>query len=300
MIISASRRTDIPAFYSRWFMNRIREGYCLVPNPFNPTQVANVSLRPRDVDTVVFWSKNPEPLVSHLDEIDALGFVYYFLFTLNDYPAVIEPNLPSLDHRVAVFKTLSKRLGAERVIWRYDPIVISSETPYEFHRRRFDRIAGELSGHTRRVIVSLVDYYRKTDRRLAMLESTGIVFDRNAGEHPGTLELFRHMSGVASSHGMAIHSCAEPSPEFAGTGVRPGSCIDGALIKRLGAKAPSQKDPGQRDACRCAVSKDIGVTDTCLGGCRYCYATRNHELARRRHSQHDPRAPVLWGPAETR
>jgi hypothetical protein len=295
MIISASRRTDIPAFYAEWFMNRIREGFCLVPNPFNPRQISNVSLLPKDVDALVFWSKNPEPLAGHLGELDSLGFAYYFLFTLNDYPVSIEPDLPDLARRLAVFKQLSKQLGPERVIWRYDPIVISSVTTHDYHRRRFECLSGELSGHTRHVIVSLVDYYRKTDRRLSKLESTGVSFDRDAQIRPETHELLHDMSRTAASRGITIRSCAEPSPSMLDTGIAPGRCIDDVLIKRLGGRVPSRKDPGQRDACQCVVSKDIGMTDTCLHGCRYCYATRDNTLAQKRHSKHDPRSPFLWG-----
>lgn len=295
MIISASRRTDIPAFYSRWFMNRIREEYCLVPNPFNAKQVSNVSLHPEDVDALVFWSKNPEPLAEHLGELDALGFVYYFLFTLNDYPESIETGLPTLSHRLSVFKQLSERLGPERVVWRYDPIVISSETTHDYHRRQFELLSGELTGHTQRVIVSLVDYYRRTDRRLSRLEESGITFDRDADTRPETHELLRYMSDTARSRGMRIQSCAEPDASLAGAGIPQGGCIDVDIIRRLGGRVASQKDPGQREDCLCIVSKDIGVNDTCLHGCRYCYATRDNALARNRHSEHDPESPVLWG-----
>jgi hypothetical protein len=158
MIISASRRTDIPAFYSKWFMNRIREGYCLVPNPLNTKQISVVTLSPVEVDAIVFWSKNPEPLIPYLSELDDYGFRYYFQFTLNDYPSALEPNIPSLESRLETFRKLSKLLGPKRVIWRYDPIIISNYTPPSYHIERFRNIANELRGFTKRVMVSFVDY----------------------------------------------------------------------------------------------------------------------------------------------
>ena len=142
MIISASRRTDIPALYSKWFMNRIRAGYCRVPNPRNTKQVSRVSLRPSDVEAIVFWSKNPAPLLPHLRELDSSGFRYYFQFSLNDYPWALEPNLPSLSDRTDTFKDLGRILGPSRVVWRYDPIIISNLTPFEYHREMFAWIAG--------------------------------------------------------------------------------------------------------------------------------------------------------------
>ncbi|UCG52012.1 MAG: DUF1848 domain-containing protein [Candidatus Latescibacterota bacterium] len=298
MIISASRRTDIPAFYSRWFMNRVRQGFCLVPNPFNTKQISRVTLAPGDVDALVFWSKDPEPMLEHLPELDRLGFAYYFLFTLNDYPDDLEPKVPGLSRRLATFKRLSKRLGPDRVIWRYDPIVISTATSHEYHRNRFASLTRELSGFTRRVIVSLVNYYRKTDRRLSRLEQAGITFERNVANLTETRRLLEFMSWTASHEGMEIQSCAEEEDYSAG-GVKPGSCIDAELIHRLGRTVSPKKDPGQRDSCRCVISRDIGVPDTCLHGCRYCYATRNNELAQKRHAEHDPDSSVLWGPSMT-
>jgi hypothetical protein len=133
MIISASRRTDIPAFYSAWFMNRIDAGHCQVPNPFNPRQVMTVSLEPEDVDVLVFWTRNATPLLNHLDELDRKGYRYLFLYTVMNNPRPIDPRCPSLEQALAAFKALSDRIGPERVIWRYDPVVFSNASNAEFH-----------------------------------------------------------------------------------------------------------------------------------------------------------------------
>ena len=294
MIISASRRTDIPAFYNQWFMNRIRAGWCLVPNPFNPKQVARVSLLPSDIDAIVFWSKNPAPLMAHLDELDELGLRYYFQFTLNNYPKMLEPRVPDFNNRIETFLGLSERLGAARVIWRYDPIIISNLTSYEFHLRNFARIADSLKGATQQVMVSMLDFYQKTSRHLCELKQRGIVFDREADSSMDVNELMRGIAQIAKSNGMAIFSCAEER-DFTEVGVPPGHCIDEYLLHSLWEfPCKNKKDPGQRKQCGCAVSKDIGINNTCIHGCPYCYATGNCTIASRRYHEHNPSSPAMW------
>lgn len=288
LIISASRRTDIPAFYSTWLMNRIREGFCLVPNPFNPKQVSCVSLLPNRVDAFVFWSKNPEPMLRFLNELDSRGFVYYFQYTLNDYPKAFEPSLPSIDSRIDTFKALSNRLGSERVAWRYDPIIISSVTDYDFHASTFERLAYALCGLTRRVVISIVDLYRKTYRRMASLdEIQRMAMQRNS---PKMLELLSRIAEMASAVGMKSLSCAE---DYSKLGIQAGSCIDRELINLIGGCSSAKKDTGQRAKCRCAVSRDIGMYDTCVHGCLYCYSTGGGRLAHQRYFEHDPELPML-------
>lgn len=304
MIISASRRTDIPALYSEWFMNRVRAGWCAVPNPMNMKQVSHVSLAPRDVDAIVFWSKNPAPMIPYLGELQAMGFRYYFQFTLNDYPKELEPNIPSLDSRIETFLKLSRQIDPLRVVWRYDPIIISNVTPFEFHREKFSRIAEELRGATHRVMVSIVDFYQKTDRRLSQLESDGFSFDREAEFSKEMVGLLKDFASVTRKQGMDIYTCAE-ARDYSEVGIPPGRCIDESLLHRIWAlDLRYKKDPAQREACLCMVSKDIGINDTCTHGCPYCYSTRNYALAERRHKEHDPTSPAIWGhyerPAESK
>lgn len=297
MIISASRRTDIPAFYSEWFMNRVRAGWCQVPNPLNYNQLSYISLRPEDVDAIVFWSKNPRPMLKYMSELDSRGFRYYFQFAVNDYPSILEPNIPSLNKRLETFLKTSNHIAPLRIIWRYDPIIISNRTPPDFHRDRFSAIATALKGYTKRVMVSLVDYYQKTDRRLSELEKEGYQFDREATHSRAIWDLLKDLSLIAKSNEMEIFTCAEER-DFSGAGICPGSCIDGELLFRLWAlHGHTKKDPTQRDTCLCVASKDIGINDTCIHGCPYCYSTRNIEIAKRRYSEHDPESPVIWGKA---
>lgn len=299
MIISVSRRTDIPAFYSKWFMNRIRAGYCLVPNPRNMKQVLRVSLQPRDTEAIVFWSKNPAPLLPQLSELDQLGFYYYFQFSLNDYPRALEPNLPSLNDRIATFKDLSRLIGPLRVVWRYDPIIISNITSFDFHRERFTWIAEELKGATHRVMVSIVDFYQKTERRLAQLEKEeGYSFDRDVLSSDGITSLLKDLADIARKNNIEIFTCAEER-DYSQIRVPPGRCIDERLLARIWSlNLEYKKDPYQRDSCLCMVSKDIGINDTCMHGCPYCYATVNYAVAQRRFNEHDPDSPILWGKPE--
>lgn len=298
MIISASRRTDIPAFYSQWFMNRIRLGFCVVPNPFNTKQLSVVSLKPEDVDAIVFWSKNPAPLIPHLGELDDPGFRYYFQFTLNDYPYALEPGVPSIHERVATFLKLAERVGPSRVVWRYDPIIVSNITSIDFHRETFARLANSLSGATHRAMVSICDFYQKTDRRLAALEQEGYLFNKEAASSTEVASLLKDISAIARRRNIEIFSCAEDI-DFSNLGIQPGMCIDADLVKKIwGISVCTTKDPTQRKHCRCVVSKDIGMNDTCMHGCRYCYSTRNNALAERRHSEHDPNSPAIWGHPE--
>ena len=293
MIISASRRTDIPAFYSKWFFNRVRSGYCVTKNPYNPSQVYRVSLKPEDVDVFVFWSKNPEPMMPFLPMLDDSGYRYYFLFTLNDYPKELEANIPPLKARLGTFKKLSSMLGRERVIWRYDPIVISNKTAWDYHRIKFAELSRELEGSTERVMVSLVEYYRKTLSNLAKLEPGKYEFDTGAAGKAETDSLLRSMAETASMRGMEIFSCASGA-DYGDAGVKAGRCIDAELINGLWDINVSQKkDPGQRKFCKCAVSRDIGANDTCIHDCPYCYATKNHPLAIERYSNHDPESEYL-------
>ncbi len=296
MIISASRRTDIPAFYSPWFMNRIRAGYCTVPNPFNSQQVSWIDLSPEEVDVIVFWTRNPRPLFPYLSELDRLGYRYYFQYTLMNNPQEIDPKAPPMNIAVKTLRDLSERIGAGRVIWRYDPIVFTPLTPPAFHQEAFARIAQSLSGSTARAVISLVDIYGKIKKRLQRLSDRGAPLQLPASIDPAVLgATLRSFVTVAQENGMRISSCAEDI-DLSGFGIFPGKCVDDRYIQEtFGIEVTHQKDPGQRKACGCVVSKDIGMYDSCLFGCQYCYATSSFERAQKNYSDHDPESPSLIG-----
>jgi hypothetical protein len=288
MIISASRRSDIPAFYTPWFISRLRAGWCSVPNPFYPSRVSKVSLKPEDVDVIVFWTRNALPLAPHLKELEERGYRFYFLYTLMDNPRAIDPACPPLKSALKTFLTLAERIGPEKVIWRYDPIVITSVTDPDFHRRAFRRIAGELRGSTTRCIISNVQLYRKAEKRF---REKGVELKTLQEEALGDLMGF--MAGEAQERGMDIQGCAQKM-ELEGHGVGHGKCVDDEYIEKLfGIEVSRNKDRYQRKACGCVKSKDIGMYDTCLYGCLYCYATGSFEKADENYRRHDPDSPSL-------
>ncbi|MFH1038604.1 MAG: DUF1848 domain-containing protein [PVC group bacterium] len=299
MIISASRRTDIPAFYSRWFINRVREGWCEVPHPFNREQVSRISLLPQGLDCIVFWTRNPRPLFPYLRELNERGFHYYFQYTVLNNPRELDSGTPSLPVSIKTFRELAGRIGAERVIWRYDPIVFSSITTAAFHRDTYERIARALRGCTRRSVVSIVDFYPRIGGRLNELEREGITFIRGE-ELRGSWfdDCMASLARSAQKNGMEIVSCSE-GIDLTPYGITPGKCIDDQLIRRVfGIEVKGRKDPGQRRLCHCVLSRDIGVYDTCTFGCRYCYATASFQRAAENYRRHNPAAASLIPPGK--
>ena len=291
MIISASRRTDIPAFYFQWFMNRIRDGYCVVPNPLNPKRVSRVSLKSKDVDIIVFWTRDPRPALSHLSELDALGYQYYFLYTVMNNPRSIDVKTPPLETALRTFHRLADRIGPRKMVWRYDPIVFTTMTDAAFHRHTYQYIAETLRGYTGRSIISTLDLYRKARKRFRELADKGIELRNCESDEYG--HLMRTLARVARNNRMEIFSCAETN-DLQAYGIPPGKCVDDTYIKStFGLDVTHKKDPSQRKACGCVVSRDIGMYDSCLFGCRYCYATTRFEQAKINYRNHNPHSPML-------
>ncbi|WP_199248049.1 DUF1848 domain-containing protein [[Phormidium] sp. ETS-05] len=297
MIISASRRTDIPAFYPKWFMNRIRAGYCVVPNPFNPHQKQRIDLTPENVDAIVFWTRNPKPLFPYLPELDRLGYKYYFNFTLMNNPGFLDVNQLPFHIAIKTFHELSNQICKTRVIWRYDPIVFSQKTDVCFHLEQYDYIGQKLYAYTTRSVISFMDRYAKNNRRLKQIEQEqNIKFD-NFEDIPEVFSNFLpSLAKLAEKYNLELFSCAEPCQLLAEYGIKPGKCIDDDYIKQVfDIEVTHKKDASQREACGCVKSQDIGIYDTCLFGCQYCYATTSFDKARENHRQHHPDSPSLLG-----
>jgi hypothetical protein len=287
MIISASRRTDIPACYSNWFYNRIKDGYVLVRNPMNIHQIGKINLSPDVVDGIVFWSKNPAPMIDRLDELS--DYTYYFQFTLNAYGKDVEPNIPSKnDFIIPSFRKLSKKIGRDKVIWRYDPILFNKKYTMEYHIKYFDILASKLSDYTEKCTVSFLDYYKKTEKNTQSLNIIKPAFEREK-------ELMQRFSETAKKYGIYIDTCAEKInlEEF---GISHSRCIDKNRLERLGGyKLEIEKDKNQRPECGCAASIDIGSYNTCKNGCLYCYANYNSSIVRKNYLIHNPMSPLLFG-----
>ncbi|PQD97059.1 hypothetical protein CYL18_04070 [Pradoshia eiseniae] len=298
MIISASRRTDIPAFYAEWFMNRIRAGYFMKVNPYNRKQTKQISLTPNDVDAIVFWSKNPRPVLRHLPELMEMGHTPLMHYTLNDYPEELEPGVPSLSYRINTFQRISERIGTEQMVWRYDPIILSDKTDVDYHLDVFGDVAHVLKGWTSRVTISFMDFYAKTKGRLSRIEAEkGYQFSDwlNPSNSDRLAALAKGLNDIAAANGMSVVTCSE-QVNLDKYGIRHGACIDQAHIETvLNRTIGGKKDKYQRAECGCMESVDMGSYDTCPFGCPYCYAVRSDKLVRSNQQKHDPKSPYLIG-----
>ncbi|GHU54818.1 hypothetical protein FACS189442_1580 [Spirochaetia bacterium] len=290
--ISVSRRCDIPRFRFDWFLERLDTGYAEAVNPYNKAQIRRVSLLPQEVTALIFWTRDPRPILAHAKELEVRGYRFYVMVTLTGYPAVLEPNVPPPEAIIAAMGELAEKIGPERVIWRYDPIFLSSLTDSAFHLRNFEALAEALAGKVRRVIISVYDEYGGAKGRLAALEKAGSLTltphyqtMNGAGRLlPEVRALLGELAAIAANAGLEIQSCAEEDlsadPYEPQLGIKAGACIDAELIRRLFPQdtppdiETGKKDKYQRPHCRCVPSVDIGAYGPCPAGCVYCYAWR--------------------------
>ena len=287
MILSVSRRTDIPNYYSEWFFQRIKEGYVYVRNPMNMHQVSKIVISPEVVDCIVFWTKNPEPMIDRLDEL--ASYQYYFQFTLTGYGKDIECNVPHKKEKmIPIFQRLSKKIGSQKVIWRYDPILFTKEYTPAYHIKAFEQIAKSLSGYINRCVISFVDTYAKNQKNMAEIGA----YELNEND----LNTFaKKLSDIAKEYGMTISTCAEKI-DLSACGIEHSSCIDKTLIEELiGCKIKVEKDKNQRLECGCVESIEIGTYHTCKNGCKYCYANGSQERVENTSSLYDIDSPILCG-----
>ena len=321
VIISASRSTDIPAFYAKWFINRLKAGYCVWYNPFNqkPMYISFAKTK-----AVVFWTKNPEPLIPYLPELDKRGIHYYFQVTLNDYVNEgFEPNVGPVEHRVAVFKRLSDQIGKEKVIWRFDPLIVTPNLTVRQLLTKVYHVGNQLKGYTDKLVFSFIDVgaYRKVQNNL-IKETSFFTRDTVDSAEPSGNYLEKLVDGFAKlrdhwkSEGwnITLATCGE-SIDLEKYGIKHNRCIDGELMERLfpedkelvyylrTGKLPQPnlfggipeipsdrkdlKDKGQRKVCGCMISKDIGMYNTCRHFCVYCYANTSKEVVLKNKERHN-------------
>ena len=321
VIISASRSTDIPAFYAKWFFNRLAKGYCAWYNPFNQ-QKMYISFERCKV--IVFWTKNPAPIIPYLPELDKRGIHYYFQVTLNDYiKEGFEPNVPSVEKRVETFKTLSNLIGKEKVIWRFDPLIITPNIGPRELLTRIWNVGNKLKGYTDKLVFSFVDVkaYRKVQNNL--VKETMLFTEENVenaeANHAQRIEIVEGLQKIRNAWhqegwDVEMATCAEDI-DLEQYGIEHNRCIDGELMKRLFAedeelvyylhtlkwperdmfgqlppipeKKKNVKDTGQRKICGCMVSKDIGMYNTCRHFCVYCYANTSKEAVLKNKDKHN-------------
>lgn len=284
MILSASRRTDIPCYYNEWFINRLKAGYALTRNPMNHAQLSKILLSPDLVDCIVLWTKDAQNIMPHLKTIDDMGYKYYFQFTLTPYDNTIEKNLRDKAGIENTFIELSQAIGKERVLWRYDPIVLNDNLTVNYHKEQFTRLCDKLHPYTESVTISFVDTYSKLKTNLVRE-----MFDEEIAE------LSSYIRQIAKSYGLTAKACCEKT-DLTVYGIERASCIDKAIIEKVcGYSLDLYADKNQRDGCGCAESIDIGAYNTCMNGCIYCYANDNPASTERRYNSHNPNSELLIG-----
>lgn len=285
MILNTGCRTDIPAYYSKWFYNRLKEGYVLTRNPYRPEQVLKYRLDPEVVDVLCFCTKNPQPMLPRISELDA--FRQFWLVTLTPYGKEIEPYVPDKSEALKSIKQLSDIVGTKAVGWRYDPIFITGKYSVNFHLQAFEKMAAGLQGSVNSCVISFIDLYEKTKRNFPTARAV------TAQEQE---QLAKQFAKIGAKYGIPVRTCCE-NPALAQYGVDVSGCMSKEVLEaatdcRL--NVPKKKK-SPRLQCNCLLGADIGMYNTCLHGCIYCYANYDRKIVERNVKLHDPNSPFLIG-----
>ncbi len=283
MIIDTGNRTDIPAFYSKWFMNRIREGFVMVRNPYNPDQVTKYRLDPEVVDLLQFCTKNPEPMIKYLDELDRFRMFWYV--TITPYGKSIEPNVPDKRKVLDSFKRVSEHVGKHAMSWRYDPIFISDTYSVDYHIDAFERMAVELEGYTEQAVISFIDLFEKTKKNFPEAKEV-VREDRFA--------LGKAFAETGRAHGITVRSCFEGT-ELAQFGIDVSGCMSQAVVEHAMGEKLNPPNSRHIRGCNCLMGNDIGAYNSCAHFCRYCYANYDRQAVVENMKRHDPESPFLIG-----
>lgn len=284
MILNTGNRTDIPAFYSEWFYNRIDAGFVLARNPYNPQQVTRYLLEPETIDCITFCTKNPKPMLAELDKL--YQFRQFWAVTITPYGTDIELHVPPKEEVMASFCNLSEKVGKQAVCWRYDPILITEKYSVDFHIQAFTQMAADLSGHTDMCVISFLDLYEKTKRNFP---------EGRAVTREERLKIGEAFAEIGKKHSIEIYTCAEGG-ELAQFGLHTGGCQSREVLERaIGLPLDVPKSAQTREACQCVLGCDIGTYHSCAHGCLYCYANHDRKTVEENILKHDPDSPFLIG-----
>lgn len=284
MILQTEMRTDIPAFYFEWFINRVKEGYVLVRNPYNPSAVTKYQINPDVVDLIAFCTKNPAPMLQHMDLLKPYG--QYWFVTITPYGKEIEPNVPDKKQVLEDFKTLSKIVGMDSIGWRYDPIFINDKYNLDFHFKVFEKMAKALSGCTNTCIISFIDLYKKVIKNFPQARMVS---------REERLQIVKTFAEIGRKYGIIIKTCAEGN-ELEPFGIDCSGCLTQSVYeKALHTRLDMPKRKGQRAECACFFGNDIGAYDTCRHFCRYCYANSDRKAVLNNSKLHNSESPFLIG-----
>ncbi len=284
MILNTGSRTDIPAYYSDWFYNRIKEGYVLSRNPYYPTQITKYLLNPEVIDVMVFCTKNPSPMLDRIALLSA--FDMFWFVTITPYGKEIEPYVPSKEQVIGYFQKLSELIGKARISWRYDPVFVTDRYSVDYHIEQFGQMAKALSGYTEQCVVSFIDLYEKTLRNFSQVRSV------TAKEQEKIIAAF---SEIAKENELQIHLCCE-NAGLVRENVDADGCMSQAVLeKALGCKLNVPKKKTARKECSCLLGADIGAYNTCGHGCLYCYANYDIETVIKNRKLHNASSPLVIG-----
>ena len=286
MILNVSGRTDIVAFYSEWFMNRYHEGFIDVRNPFNPKLVSRIKFS--NVDMIMFCTKNPLPIIPYLREIDK---PILFHVTLTPYKKDIEPNVGDKSKIIEGIKEISKIIGKDNVVVRYDPIFINSKYTMNYHKKAFKRMCELLSGYVNSVIVSFLDNYKNVQKNMGYLKPKPFTEDMYK-------EIGEYFSKWARINGMVVQTCFE-NRNLVEYGFVKGDCLSRELAFKMTAKKYPKQVARKGGKCECVQMVDIGVYNTCKHLCKYCYANYMEDMVLNNYLKHDDNSSLLIGELES-
>ena len=287
MILNTGSRTDIPAFYSEWFMNRIRAGFVMARNPFYPKQIIRYDLDPSVVDVLVFCTKNPKNMLEHLEELKK--YRMYWNVTITPYGKDIEPNVPHKKEVMDAFIELSKKVSVKNVVWRYDPIFLNEKYDISHHLMIFEKMCAYLEGYCKHVIISFIDLYEKTKKNFPEVKE--VSFDEQC-------YITQQFVKIAARHGMDIRLCHEDE-RLAFYGADVTGCLSKEVLEdAIGEQLIVPTSSKSREGCNCLLGNDIGAYNSCLHLCRYCYANFDKDIVLKNHKLHDPKSPLLIGKIE--
>ena len=285
MIVNVGGRTDIVNYYSKWLINRLNEGYAYSRNPLFTNNVSKVSLKPEDVDCLVFCSKNYKPIMKYIKEINEKYRIICH-YTITAYGKDVEPNVPDIESSIETVIQLSKIIGKEKVLWRYDPILLTKNYTQEKHIETFSYMAKKISPHVQRCIFSFVEMYKKLEYN--MPEIIPFTADEK-------LEIAKKLEKIARENNLYIQTCGTDE-NYEKFGIHLSGCTTSEILEIANhVKYKDVKPKGMRKGCHCIPSRDIGAYDTCLNGCKYCYANKNPDLAVKNYKFHDKNSSILLG-----
>lgn len=285
MIINTGSRTDTIQYYSEWLLQRFKEGFVYSRNPLFPNKVTRYELNPQVVDCVIFCSKNYEPILNRLHEITN-KYNTYFYYTITAYNKDIEPNVPSIDDSIATLIKLSKKVGKQRVAWRYDPILLTNKYTKSLHYKTFDYMSEKLSPYIDRCIFSFVDMYKKLYKNMPEIITLSL---------RDKTEIAQNIGAIAKKYNMTIQTCATIE-NYEQYGILHSGCITKEILELSNdINLKNLKHSGNRQGCKCIETRNIGDYDTCPNGCKYCYANNNPRIAKENYQKHNPNDLMIIG-----